>query len=305
MNTLGFDSSFLAHDPGPGHPERPARAQALEREVFARRPEAERIEARPATVEELATAHDRAHVEALLALSGRSIRLDQDTVVSPGTMDAATRAAGLSIELCRAVAEGAPPGLALVRPPGHHATADRAMGFCIFNNVAIAARALQAQGLERIAIYDWDVHHGNGTEAIFWRDPTVLYMSTHQAPLYPGTGAALDVGEGEGRGHTLNVPLQEGADDKALIAATDEVLTPALRAFAPDMILISAGYDGLAVDPLAGLAFSPEGYGAVARRWKSLATELCDGRIAGLLEGGYDLEGLVAATRATLDAWSD
>jgi acetoin utilization deacetylase AcuC-like enzyme len=302
--TLAFDESFIAHDPGPGHPERPDRARALQHAVFDARPSARQIPARAATVEELAAAHDRAHVETLLALRDRSVRLDPDTVVSPATMEAATRAAGLSIDLCRAVAGGAAPGLALVRPPGHHATADRAMGFCFFNNIAIAARALQADGLQRIAIYDWDVHHGNGTEAIFWRDPDVLYMSTHQSPLYPGTGAATDVGEGEGRGRTLNVPLPAGAGDEALLAATEEHLAPALREFGPDMILISAGYDGLAVDPLAGLEFSPEGYGQVARRWKELAGELCEGRIAGTLEGGYDLQGLVAATQATLDAWA-
>lgn len=304
MSTLGFDESFIAHDPGPGHPERPDRARALQQAVFEARVSDQRIPAREATVEELAAAHDRSYVETLLQLRGKSVRLDPDTAVSPATMEAAARAAGLSIDLCCAVADGAAPGLALVRPPGHHATADRAMGFCFFNNVAVAARALQAKGLKRIAIYDWDVHHGNGTEAIFWRDPDVFYMSTHQSPLYPGTGAASDVGEGEGKGRTLNVPLTAGAGDAALLAATDETLAPALRAFGPDMILISAGYDGLAVDPLAGLEFTPEGYGTVARRWKALADELCEGRIAGTLEGGYDLEGLVAATQATLDAWA-
>jgi acetoin utilization deacetylase AcuC-like enzyme len=301
--TIAFDPLFRNHDPGPGHPESPARAEAIARWVGER---AAPLESRPATDDELGRVHGVAHRNRIRGLEGRTADLDPDTSVSPDSHDVSLRAAGLTIDLCKAVAQGdLPPGLALVRPPGHHATAHQAMGFCLFNNVAVAARALQAAGLaERIAIYDWDVHHGNGTEAVFYQDPTVFYASSHQYPYYPGTGSSRDRGEGPGEGTTLNTPLSAGSGDDAILEASKDHLEPAVRDFGPDMILISAGYDAYVHDPVGGLSVTVDGFRTLAARWRDLAESVCGGRIAGVLEGGYDVDGLVACIDATLEAWS-
>lgn len=301
--TVGFDPLFRDHDPGPGHPESPARAHAIERWAQGRTAP---IPIREATFEELSQVHGPAHLARLEAARGQSMALDPDTVTSPDSYDVALRAAGLTVDLFRGVAQGSlQPGLALVRPPGHHATPTQAMGFCLFNNVAVAARALQLAGLaERIAIYDWDVHHGNGTEAIFYQDPTVLYLSTHQFPYYPGTGRPSDRGQGPGEGTTVNAPLSAGASDADILAASEQVLEPAVRAFSPDMILISAGYDAYVEDPVGGLSVTVDGYRTLAGRWRDLAEQICGGRIAGVLEGGYHLDGLVACIDATMNVWA-
>lgn len=302
--TVGYDPIFSEHDTGEGHPERSERARVLGRWVDAHA-ELHAVTARPATAEELGRAHAAEYVDEILSLDGGTGRLDADTAIGPRSVQAALHAAGLTIDLFAHVAAGGEPGLALVRPPGHHATRDRAMGFCLFNNVAVAARALQAEhGVERIAIFDWDVHHGNGTQDIFYGDPSVLYLSTHQWPLYPGTGAASERGEGAGAGATVNVTLPSGSTDDDILEASERVLEPAVRDFRPDMILISAGYDALAVDPLAGLELTPAGFGALATRWRALADEICQGRIAGALEGGYHLDGLTQSVEATLTAWT-
>ncbi len=303
--SLVVDPAFLDHDPGRTHPEHPGRLSGIEALLAAEPIDAVRVQARPARRDELERVHSTSHVDRMLALDGRSAVIDPDTRTSPGSVQAALRAAGGSVELACGVARGTcPPGLALVRPPGHHATRHRAMGFCLFNNVAVAAAALRAEGLaERVAIYDFDVHHGNGTQDIFEADPDVLYLSTHQYPFYPGSGAASERGVGAGEGATLNVPLRTGARDAELLAATEEVFVPALERFRPDFILLSAGFDAHEEDPLGGLLITDAGYARLAARWAELAAEHCGGRFAGVLEGGYDVAALGRSVRAVLAAW--
>lgn len=295
----------LEHDTGPGHPERIDRLRAVLAALeSADLPGIVREEAPRASVEQLVAVHDRSLVEALLALEipdGGHAAIDGDTVVSSGSIEAALRAAGAVIRAVDMVVEGsAEAAFAAVRPPGHHAEPDRAMGFCLFNNIAIAARhARDRHGLARIAVADFDVHHGNGTQAAFWDDPALFFASSHQSPLYPGTGERWERG---GSGNIANVPLAPGSGGREFRAAWSRDLLPAIDAFAPDLLLVSAGFDAHAADPLAQMRLTADDFAWLTGELADLADRHCRGRIVSTLEGGYDLAALAECTLAHLRA---
>ena len=293
------DERFLAHRAPYDHPEHPGRLRAirarLEKDGLVRR--CRHVPAREATRSELERVHTPSYVAAIAATAQQPfLQLDPDTYTNRDSAIAARLAAGGLVDLARAVADGGlANGFALIRPPGHHAEADRAMGFCLFNNVAVAARALQASGsAKRVLIVDWDLHHGNGTQHTFWDDPSVLYFSTHQFPFYPGTGAISELGAGAGRGFTINVPWPAGCGDPEYLAAFDRILLPLAARFAPDLVLVSAGFDAAEGDPLGGMRLSSSGYAAMTERLRRLA----GGRLVLALEGGYDLEAISSAAAA-------
>ena len=284
---------FAEHVPPPGHPEGPERAEVLEAVARDWRERDGRvIEPRPATREELARVHDSALLDEIAATAGLAVMLDPDTFTSAATHEIALLAAGAAVDAARHAFVRGEPALALVRPPGHHAERHRAMGFCFYNNVAIAAAALRAAGAARVAVVDIDVHHGNGTQAAFYEDPSVLYVSTHQYPFYPGTGAASEKGRGAGEGFTVNVPLAAGTADAAFEDAYRTVVIPSLEAFAPEAVLVSAGFDAHERDPLGGLRVTTGGYARVLEMLNETASRLCERRLMFVTEGGYDLTAL-------------
>lgn len=308
--TTGFvyDPLFLEHDTGIGHPERAARLRAIHERLQASGLADELDVVAPSEVplERLERVHARGYPDALRTqIEGRSGRLsDGDTVVSPGSWRAALHAAGGACDAVTRVCEATwKAGFVAARPPGHHAEADQAMGFCLFNNAAVAARHAQdAHGLERVAVIDWDVHHGNGTQHIFEDDPSVFYASLHQWPLYPGTGAASERGRAEGEGATLNCPQEPGSGDVEWIGALETQVLPALEAFAPQIVIVSAGFDAHADDPLAGARVSTAGFERMSELVLDFARERCEGRFVSLLEGGYDIDALAASVEAHLRA---
>ncbi len=294
---------FAEHMTPPGHPERYQRAEALEAVALSWKARGGEVaEPSPAARAALERVHAGRYLDALDALRGRSAMLDADTFTSPESLDVAALAAGAAIAAADHALDGRGPAIAFVRPPGHHAGPDRAMGFCLYNNVAVAAAHARARGAGRVAIVDIDVHHGNGTQAIFYGDPDVLYVSLHQFPFYPGTGAADEVGEGAGAGFTVNVPLEAGATDADYLRVHGEVVAPVLESFRPELLLVSAGYDAHENDPLGGMRVTTAGYGMLLRRLRDAAEATCGGRLAVVTEGGYDLDALAACGQGTVDA---
>ncbi|MEE8143420.1 MAG: histone deacetylase [Planctomycetota bacterium] len=288
-----------------GHPEHRGRLsealRLIQKDGILHRFDAVPVEA--LSLERLQRVHPLDHIAAVqeLAENGGGF-IDADTYVAPQSDEAALMAAGALAGLVEAVMQGkARRGMSIMRPPGHHALANQAMGFCIFANVAIAARlAVEELGARRVLIVDWDVHHGNGTESILYEDPEAAFFSTHQYPFYPGTGALEDIGAGEGKGYNLNVPLPPGVGDAGYCRVFDEILKPYALHLEPDLILVSAGYDAHWRDPLANEALSLAGFAALTRKVMALADELCDGRLVLALEGGYNLEVLPHAILNTL-----
>jgi acetoin utilization deacetylase AcuC-like enzyme len=301
------DPRFDLHAAGAYHPERPERLVAARAAVEKAKHTWERVAAREATAEELARVHDAHFIERLDTLRGGRGHLDADTYVAPGSVAAARLAAGGLVDMvdrmlaAEAGGDGS-RGVALLRPPGHHARPSRAMGFCLLNNVAVAAAHAVARGVKRVLVVDWDVHHGNGTQEMFWRDPSVLYMSTHQFPFYPGTGDADEIGEGAGEGYTVNVPLTAHGGDAVYRAAFERLLLPVAEAYAPELVIISAGFDAAARDPLAQMELSAEAYGWMARALTGVAEKSAGGRVALVLEGGYDLVALESGLSRSIAA---
>jgi len=293
------DERFDGHRAMEMHPERPERLVAaragLKRAVAP--DELVRAAARPVSDEEVLRVHSESHLRGLRdALSAGWGHIDADTFFSPASEEAAWLAAGGAVELCRAVVEGpVRRGLALLRPPGHHAVPSRAMGFCLLNNIAIAAADALARGLSRVAIVDWDVHHGNGTQDIFYDDARVLFVSLHQSPLYPGTGRVEERGARAGEGTTVNVPMPPGSGPEAYGAAFRELVLPVLRAFDAELVLVSSGFDAHSRDPLAQLELDADCFGAMTTALLDHVEEAGHGRLALFLEGGYDLDAIEAS----------
>ena len=308
MTALVADPTCKQHETGRGHPESPRRFEAVigALETSGLAAKMTRVEPRAVGREDLLLAHTAEY----LALaegeigSGESQLSTGDTVVSPHSWEAALKAAGSALAAVDAVVTGkAANAFCVVRPPGHHASADRGMGFCVLNNVALAARHAQRRhGLERVLIIDWDVHHGNGTQDIFYADGTVLFFSTHQSPWYPGTGRADETGTGTGRGKTVNCPLPAGSGHDEIFAAFKSKLLPAAEGFRPELVLISAGFDSRVGDPLGQFQLTDADFAELTKVVRGIADQHAYGRVVSLLEGGYNLPGLASAAAAHVGA---
>jgi acetoin utilization deacetylase AcuC-like enzyme len=291
--------AFREHDSGPGHPERPERLDAVRRGIreAGLEPRLRMMTPRRATTEELRAVHTAAHIDRVGSTNGRTYRFDPDTQAGPRSHAAALLAAGsVADAVDRVLAGEIDRAFCAVRPPGHHAEADRAMGFCLFNNVAVGAARALAAGLRRVAVVDFDVHHGNGTQHIFEDDPRVLYVSTHAYPFYPGTGGLDEVGDGKGEGFTVNLPLPGTMGDAEYGRIYGEIVEPLVRAYDPELVLVSVGFDPHRDDPLAGMAVTERGFGRVAASCLAGASGAAHGRAIFVLEGGYDLDGIAAST---------
>ena len=291
MTSIIYHPDYLKHDTG-AHPENAARLTSImnlldARGVFDNNPI---ITPEPAEISLIKVTHGTDHIKKVEAHCNAKIPLDPDTIVCKDSFNAALLAAGGAVRAVDETKDGG-SAFALVRPPGHHAEPNRAMGFSLFNNIAIAARYAQSQGMPRVLIVDWDVHHGNGTQNAFYSDPSVLYFSTHQYPWYPGTGPLDEIGEGSGAGYNINVPLPAGANDADYVYVFNKLLVPVALQFKPDIILVSAGQDGHVNDPLSSMELTTAGYGKLASIVKGLADSTC-GRTVLVLEGGYNLEAL-------------
>ena len=299
------DRRYLKHFAGRVHPERPQRAEVMiEMAESLTRPNLRMMAPREATHAEIASCHASEYIAAIArTASVDRFDLDPDTHSSRDSYQTAILAAGGVLTAVEAVMDGAiDNGFAIVRPPGHHALPNRAMGFCFFNNVAIAAKWLiEKRGLKRVMIVDWDVHHGNGLQDIFYESPEVLYLSTHQFPDYPGTGSLHEIGYGAGLGFTVNAPMPAGFGDAEYLRVFDRLIMPIGRHFKPEFILVACGFDGHFRDPLAQMRVTEAGFAAMARRVKRIAAECCGGKLVAALEGGYDLEAIAESGRAVID----
>lgn len=301
-----WDDLFLKHDTGPAHPESKERLLSIRQGLnsYPHLQDLKRLDPRPATEAELRLVHSAAHIGAIQRTTAKPVTyLDPDTAVCEASYEVALHAVGGVLQMIESLMSGEiDNGFAFVRPPGHHAEPERAMGFCLFGNVALgAAYALKRFGLERILVVDFDVHHGNGTQKTFYHRRDVLFISTHQFPLFPGTGAFPEVGSDSGRGFTLNFPLPAGTGDVTYDGIFDKIILPVAKSYRPQLMLVSAGFDAYREDPLAGMRVTPAGFASMARHLKALADTVCQGRMLLVLEGGYHLEGLQESVLRVLD----
>lgn len=307
-----WDERYLLHDMGPTHPESPQRLLAIKKvlEEPLWQGKLNFLKPRLATPEEIGLIHNFDYVKLVEKTAGQTVQLDPDVVTSPHSWEAARLAVGGVLQGVDWILQGEGSSchplrcrnsFIFVRPPGHHAEQARAMGFCIFNNIAIAAEyALRQPRIKKVLIIDFDVHHGNGTQWAFYERPDVFYISTHRYPFYPGTGAQREEGKGAGKGFTLNIPFPGGEGDEEYAKAFDQEIIPVARDYHPDLILVSAGYDAHRRDPLGGMNVSGEGYRHMSEQIVKLANSVCQGRVLFTLEGGYDLQGLAEGVRASL-----